>query len=207
MNNKHTSTLFLLLLVIIQTTILLQSVDAGKKRVHITDDLDDVVDNEEDEAWKEWGKKKSSPDSDLPDIDFSQQTDFAKMQTEMMKYQTGPAFGFVKLRLGQRRKPDMVSEIAMQWTKLAKTGTVDVKFMGVDLSTIMFTLEKGQDSFELKDFVLSQPDAYEVKIGDQVFRRPGDPPFDDVFQKHYGDEDRVDYTNSAKNDEEEKDEL
>lgn len=38
----------------------------------------------------------------------------------------------------------------MQWTKLAKTGTVDVKFMGVDLSTIMFTLEKGQDSFEVR---------------------------------------------------------
>lgn len=44
----------------------------------------------------------------------------------------------------------MVSEIAMQWTELAKTGTVDVKFMGVDLSTIMFTLEKGQDSFEVR---------------------------------------------------------
>lgn len=60
---------------------------------------------------------------------------------------------------------------------------------------------------QLKDFVLSQPDAYEVKIGDQIFRRPGDPPFDDVFQKHYGDEDRVDYTSQAKNDDQEKDEL
>ena len=44
----------------------------------------------------------------------------------------------------------MVSEIALKWTKLSKTGTLDVKFMGVDLSTIMFTLEKGQDSFEVR---------------------------------------------------------
>lgn len=104
MKYKHSSTLFVVLL-IIQTTIFSQFVNAGKRRVHITNDLDDVVDNEEDEAWKQWGQKKSSPDSDLPDIDFSQQTDFIKMQTQMMKYQTGPAFGFVKLRLAQRRKP------------------------------------------------------------------------------------------------------
>ncbi|KAL1819432.1 hypothetical protein DCAR_0415703 [Daucus carota subsp. sativus] len=206
MNYISSSTLFLLLL-ISQNILFYQIADAGKRRVHITNDLDDVVDNEEDEAWKEWGKKKSSPDADLPDIDFSQQTDFTKMQTEMMKYQTGPAFGFVKLRLGQRRKPDMVSEIALKWTKLSKTGTLDVKFMGVDLSTIMFTLEKGQDSFELKDFILNQPDAYEVKIGDQIFRRPGDAPFDVEFQKHHGDEDKVDYTRSAKNDEQQTDEL
>ncbi|KAL8105737.1 hypothetical protein AgCh_029506 [Apium graveolens] len=67
MSYKHSSTLFLVLL-IMQATIFSQYVDAGKKRVHITNDLDDVVDNEEDEAWKEWGRKKSSPDLDLPDI-------------------------------------------------------------------------------------------------------------------------------------------
>lgn len=101
MKYKHS----FLLLVVLLIALIFEFVDAGKRRVHITDDLNDVVDNEEDEAWKEWGKKKSSPDSDLPDIDFSQQTDFTKMQTEMMKYQTGPAFGFVKLRLSHRRKP------------------------------------------------------------------------------------------------------
>lgn len=34
--------------------------------------------------------------------------------------------------------------------------------------------------FQLKEFVLSQPEAYEIKIGDQVFRRPGDPPLEEV---------------------------
>ena len=37
--------------------------------------------------------------------------------------------------------------------------------------------------FQLKEFVLSQPEAYEFKIGDQVFRRPGDPPLDQVLEK------------------------
>lgn len=43
----------------------------------------------------------------------------------------------------------MVAEIAMKWTKVLRTGAVEVKFMGVDLSTIMFTMEKGQDATEV----------------------------------------------------------
>lgn len=99
---------FILLLMIFFLFLLLahvlQFADAGKRRIHITNDLDDVIDDEEDEAWKEWGKKKTS-EPDLPDIDFSQETDFTKIQSEMMKHQTGLAFGFVKLRIDQRRKP------------------------------------------------------------------------------------------------------
>lgn len=43
----------------------------------------------------------------------------------------------------------MVSEIAMKWTKVLKTGAVEVKFMGIDLNTIMFTMVKGQDTLEV----------------------------------------------------------
>jgi hypothetical protein len=37
--------------------------------------------------------------------------------------------------------------------------------------------------FQLKEFILSQAEAYEFKIGDKVFRRPGDPPLDQVLEK------------------------
>lgn len=36
--------------------------------------------------------------------------------------------------------------------------------------------------FQLKEFILNEPEAYEVKIGDQVFRRPGDPPLEEVIE-------------------------
>ncbi|XP_062090359.1 uncharacterized protein LOC133796729 [Humulus lupulus] len=154
---------------------------AGK--IHITDDLDDVVDDEEDESWKEWGKKSPpSSDDDLKPSDFSKM-DMPKIQAEMMKRQSGPVFGFVKLRLGVKRTRDTVSETAMKWTKVLKTGAIEAKFMGVDLSTIMFTMERGQDVSEVKEFVLGQEEAYEVKIGDQVFRRPGDPPLEEVVEE------------------------
>lgn len=30
---------------------------------------------------------------------------------------------------------------------------------------------------------MDQSEAYEIKMGEQFFRRPGDPPLDDVIQK------------------------
>lgn len=188
--------LIFVLLIATGTGVFYRLAEGVQRRIHITDDLDDVVDDEEDEAWREWGKKKSTskPEFDPPPDDFSNM-DIAQMQSEMLKRQVGPVFGFAKLRIGPRRTPDMVSEIAMKWSKLARTGGIQANFMGVDVSTIMFSMEKGQDTIELKEFVLSQPDAYEVKIGDQFFRRPGDPSFDEVFAKYRSeksDEDRDD---------------
>lgn len=37
--------------------------------------------------------------------------------------------------------------------------------------------------YQLKEFILNEPEAYEMKIGDQVFRRPGDPPLDEVIER------------------------
>ncbi|XWS77010.1 hypothetical protein CRYUN_Cryun01aG0227100 [Craigia yunnanensis] len=181
MKNYH-SILLLLLLIVLPLVFSPIGVEGGKRRIHITDDLDDVVDDDEDEAWKEWGKKKSSQEFDPPPSDFDKM-ELSQIQEEVMKRHMGPAFGFVKLRLGIPRDQDMVAEIAMKWTKLLRTGALGVKFMGIDLSTIMFNLEDGQKILELKEFILSQDEAYEIKIGDQVFRRPGDPPLDEVAEQ------------------------
>ncbi|KAF2282605.1 hypothetical protein P3X46_003687 [Hevea brasiliensis] len=166
--------------------------EGGKRRIHIADDLDDVIDDEEDEAWKQWGKKPtpSSDELDPPPSDLSNM-DMSQIQELMMKQHFGPVFGFVKLRLGVRRTPDMVAEIAMKWTKVLRTGAIEVKFMGVDTSTIMLTMEKGQNMIELKEFILNQPEAYEIKIGDQVFRRPGDPPLEEVIEKLQSKKDKT----------------
>lgn len=82
--------------------------EGGKRRIHITDDLDDVVDDEEDEAWKQWGKKHTPSDDkfDPPASDLSNMN-LQEIQEMMMKQHSGPVFGFVKLRLGVRRTPVM----------------------------------------------------------------------------------------------------
>ncbi|KAI8525292.1 hypothetical protein RHMOL_Rhmol13G0219600 [Rhododendron molle] len=45
----------------------------------------------------------------------------------------------------------LVSDIAMKWSKLLRTSAIETKFMGFDLGTIMFTMEKGQDSLEVPE--------------------------------------------------------
>ncbi|XP_078427664.1 LDL receptor wingless signaling/trafficking chaperone [Wolffia australiana] len=159
------------------------------KRVTIPDELEDVVDDEEDDAWKEWGKKKRVDERSLPPPPDLSKMELSEIQEEMMKHHVGPSFGFVKLRPGAARSPDDVPEIAMRWTKVLRTGSIEAKFMAVDINTIMFTLEKGQDTQELKEFILSQQEAYEIKIGENKFRRPGDPSLDDLLdRRRRGDE-------------------
>lgn len=209
MSNRISPLLSLLLtIILIGTSQFSQFAEGGgKRRIHITDDLADVIDDEEDEGWKQWGKKSSKSEFDPPPTDFSGM-DLPQIQAEMMKRQFGPVFGFVKLRLGDvKRTPDMVSDIAMKWSKLSRTGAIETKFTGFDLGTIMLTMQRGQDSLELKEFVLNQPEAYEIKIGDQVFRRPGDPPFEEVLEKLRSNSEKTDNTSTVDDDGHQKDEL
>lgn len=83
--------------------------EAGKGRVHITDDLDDVVDDEEDEDWKEWGKQKTSPldKFDPPKVDFDKMK-IPEIREEMLKHHYGLAVGFVKLQMGTPRSLVMI---------------------------------------------------------------------------------------------------
>ncbi|XP_068640178.1 uncharacterized protein [Aristolochia californica] len=182
---KHNafSSLILFLLVftiMVQILEIFQSVEA-KRRVHISDDLDDVVDEEEDEGWKEWGKKKTGSTEFDPPPDFKGM-DPSEFQDEMLKRQFGPVFGFVKLRLGVPRTEKDIPEIASRWAKVLRTASMEAHFSGIDLYTIMFNMENGQDIEEFKNFILSQPEAYEIKIGDHIFRRPGDPPLEEVIE-------------------------
>ncbi|KAI3756064.1 hypothetical protein L1987_55877 [Smallanthus sonchifolius] len=164
--------------------LLIVFVAGTKKRVQIPDDLHDVEDNEEDEAWIEWGQKKkmTKEEFDPPPENFSD-LDLTQMQDEIMKRQVGLSYGFVKLRLTDNHTPDMVSEIAEKWTNLARTGAIGITFMGFDITTVMFSLQNAQNTYEVKEFVLSQPESYEIKMGDRFFRRPGDPPYDDLLKE------------------------
>nr|XP_043620299.1 uncharacterized protein LOC122592159 [Erigeron canadensis] len=196
--------IFFLMLLIVYCN---QGVVGTKKRVHIPDDLHDVEDNEEDDEWKEWGRNKrmTVEEFDPPPENFSDM-DFTRMQDEVTKRQVGTSYGFVKLRLDDHRTPDMVSDIAVKWTQLARTGAIEVTFMGFDITTVMFSLQNAQNILEVgfiptehlnyilwyslddsgitfKEFVLDQSEAYEIKMGERYFRRPGDPPYDDLLKE------------------------
>ncbi|NP_001142516.2 uncharacterized protein LOC100274752 precursor [Zea mays] len=156
----------------------------GGKRAPIPDDLRDVIDDEEDDEWRRYGTPPSRGPGrgDGPPPDLSRM-DPAALQDELLRGQTGPSFGFVKLRPGTARSREDVVGIATRWSNVLRTGSVDAKFVAVNFGTLMFTMERGRDILELKEFILSQDEAYEFKVGDRVFRRPGDPPLDQVLDK------------------------
>ncbi|KAG5626701.1 hypothetical protein H5410_011919 [Solanum commersonii] len=167
---------FFLLLIATGTLRFHRFAEGLQRRIHVSDDLNDVVDNEEGEELKPANSESAPPPNDVEKMSPSD------IQSEMMRRVLGPVFGFVKLRLGTRRTPEMVTHVAKRWVNLARSEGMETKFIGVDWTTIMFTMEKGRDTTELKKFLLEQEEAYEINIGDQLFRRPGDPPFDEVFE-------------------------
>ncbi|XP_065859629.1 uncharacterized protein [Euphorbia lathyris] len=206
MTNPNILFFILLPLIFSPNSEFLRFARGGKRRVHIPDDLHDVIDDEEDDDWKQWGKK-STPAFEGPHPSELEHMDMWQIQDLMMKQKTGPVFGFVKLRLGVHRTKDMVAEMAMKWTKVFRTGSVDIRFTGVDTNTIMFTLQNGRQSMELKEFILEEEEAYEIKIGDNIFRRPGDPPFEELVLKLQNEKDNVNETTASKVDEHQKEEL
>jgi hypothetical protein len=47
-------------------------------------------------------------------------------------------------------------------------------------------------SQQLKEFVFDQSEAYEIKMGEQLFRRPGDPSLDEIIQKYNSEKGKED---------------
>ncbi|KAI4328808.1 hypothetical protein L6164_021134 [Bauhinia variegata] len=76
----------------------------------------------------------------------------------------------------------------------------------MDVSQIQAEMMKRQTG-PLKEFVLNQQEAYEIKIRDQVFRRPGDPPSEEVVEKLKSEKNKADNGASEENDRHMKQEL
>lgn len=45
--------------------------------------------------------------------------------------------------------------------------------------------------------MFSHPESYEIKIGEQAFRRPGDPPVEEVIEMLQKDKNKADDTNPS----------
>lgn len=44
---------------------------------------------------------------------------------------------------------EIVGNIAKKWTEIMRTGGIGARFMGVDLNTLMFNMERGKDVEEV----------------------------------------------------------
>eukprot|EP00897_Mesotaenium_endlicherianum_P000323 jgi/Mesen1/10291/ME000079S09706 len=145
-----------------------------KPRLHIPNDLDDVIDDEEDENWQAWGKDKQAPSLERKGGGL----DSSKVNTASRA--KGSAFGFVKLQHDPLRPKEDVKRLAHIWTNILHTGQTKARFYPIDSHTMYVKIEDDRQIKDISEFVLEQYDAYELKIGDEFYRRAGDPPLSDV---------------------------
>jgi len=183
LNCKVQFAIGILLVSLIFVSHIAQEVNALKRRAKsIPDDLSDVVDDEEDEEWKNWGKKKE-PVEDKEDIGFEIGNGPIDVSKLMNKQASGPQLAFARLRPDPKRTKEDVDEIGSIWSALLRTGGMADQIYAIDEGTILISILDGKYMDEIKSFVLSRDEAYEFEWKNNKTRRPGDPPLESLSPK------------------------
>jgi len=91
-----------------------------------------------------------------------------------------PTITFIKLRPDANRTMEDAEALGKSWTEFARSGQVSAQFYGAGPDQLVVVVEDGAAAVKLRDFILSQPEAYEWEVERQQFRRAGDPPFDQL---------------------------
>ncbi|GBG69167.1 hypothetical protein CBR_g3867 [Chara braunii] len=137
------------------------SVMVAKPHVRIPDNLEDVVDDEEDEEWRRWGRFKSYPPKNDPDT----LVDFSGMGANEVVRSSRPrgAICFAKLREGAFATKEETRAAGTRWSDVMLSGGLYHKSYVVDENTVAFTPEDTDMVDEMKRFLLLQPEISEFQ--------------------------------------------
>ena len=117
---------------------------SAKRGPRIPDDLDGVVDSEEDEAYKAWGRRKGDLGDDTPGGGAGGRG--------------GPQLAFARLTpdpTGRRTVAD-VNVIAAQWATLLRSGAMSEMVYAVDETTVLISIPDGSLLGEVREFLWLQ---------------------------------------------------
>uniref|UniRef100_A0A7S1GAY4 Uncharacterized protein n=1 Tax=Bicosoecida sp. CB-2014 TaxID=1486930 RepID=A0A7S1GAY4_9STRA len=119
--------------------------------------------HEDSFEWKEKKKKNFQFDPENP--------------TESLKnYQpSGMQMVFCKLKKAYWKSKKDSEELSGRWSAMMKTNALDAKAYAIDEKTILFTEDNGR-IFEVKDFVMQQPEVYKFTWNSQDFYPEGVEP-------------------------------
>ncbi|GBG84439.1 hypothetical protein CBR_g38724 [Chara braunii] len=137
------------------------SVMVAKPHLHVSDDLEDVVDDEEDEEWRRWGRFKAYPPKEDPDtlVDFSEMG-----ANELVPRSQGRgSICFAKLR-GDFATKEVAQAVGQRWSNMMMSGGLYHKSYVVDKHTVAFTPEDSDMVHEMKRFLLLQPEHLNIMV-------------------------------------------
>ena len=147
--------------------------------MHIPDDLEGVIDDEEDEDFAAWGRNKVREQGDdapqAMDLGPDGKIDVSKL---MKKQAAGPQLTFARLKPDPtgKRTLDDVNELGAKWAGLLRSGGMSEKVFGVDENTMLLSLTDGSIMDEVREFLWMQDEVEEFEWNQQVWRRGSDHP-------------------------------
>ena len=152
--------------------------------MHIPDDLEGVVDDEEDEDFAAWGRNKVREEADdggvgggpqAMDVAAGGNIDVAKL---MKKQAAGPQLTFARLKPDPtgNRTIDDVNALGAKWASLLRSGGMSEKVYGIDENTVLMSLTDGSLMDEVREFLWLQDEVDEFEWNQQVWRRGSDQP-------------------------------
>ena len=144
---------------------------SAKRGPRIPDDLDHVVDSEEDEAYKAWGRRKGDPGDDMP--------------RGMGSGQGGAQLAFARLTpdpTGKRTLAD-VNVIAAQWATLLRSGAMSEMVYAVDETTVLISIPDGALLGEVREFLWLQDVVEAFEWNSQMWLKGESTPRPRVFDE------------------------
>jgi|TARA_B110000967_G_scaffold209126_1_gene263891 hypothetical protein len=127
----------------------------AKRGPRISDNLDDVVDSEEDEAFLEWGRR-TVVDDGLPQMTQSgAQLAFARL---------------IPLPVGTRSIED-VNVLASQWATLLRSGGMSEQAYAVDDTTILMSIPNAKLMPEVREFLWLQPSVQSFEWNSEMWMK------------------------------------
>ena len=144
---------------------------SAKRGPRIPDDLDGVVDSEEDEAYKAWGRRKGDLGDDTPGGGAGGRG--------------GPQLAFARLTpdpTGRRTVAD-VNVIAAQWATLLRSGAMSEMVYAVDETTVLISIPDGALIGEVREFLWLQDVVEAFELNSQMWLKGESTPRPRVFDE------------------------
>ena len=144
---------------------------SAKRGPRIPDDLDGVVDSEEDEAYKAWGRRKGDLGDDTPGGGAGGRG--------------GPQLAFARLTpdpTGRRTVAD-VNVIAAQWATLLRSGAMSEMVYAVDETTVLISIPDGALLGEVREFLWLQDVVEAFEWNSQMWLKGESTPRPRVFDE------------------------
>ena len=130
------------------------------KELEVGDDEEELMTEGHIEYLNMERRKKNTPKPE--DFDVRDQQEWMTHSEST----TGPTMIFAKIKHtlpnGEKLTRDDTQYLAAQWKELLFTGGVEVTPYDIEWDTILTTLQRGWNGFQLKDFLLSREEVVKV---------------------------------------------